>query len=242
MQPIIAALFCFALVFPGRAVAASVVNPLQGCNPVPPTHIRFTTTVHYQVAETDLHATLAAQASGADPATLATRVNQTVSWADTHVLSSVHGVRWFTGGYTTLRTGDKSALQAADPWRVQETIVVESGDPSALLPLLGTLQSRLQLQSLNYTAAPKALERAKSHAGVIALHRFMVAAKQDCSALGFTAAPHLGGIKLQAGPLPMPFHPYPMMMAAARMVPGPVTGNAGVSRGVLTVNGTAYCR
>lgn len=229
MQKIIA--YCFALIFPACAMAASVANP------IPSTHIRFTTTVNYQVAETELHATLAAQASGAGPAALATRVNQTVSWADTHVLSSVQGVRWFTGGYTTLRTGNKSA-----PWRIQETMVVESSDPSVLLPLLGTLQSRLQLQSLNYTAAPKALERAKSHAGVIALHRFMAAAKQDCSALGFTAAPHLGGIKLQAGPLPMPFHPYPMMMAVARTVPGPVTGNAGVSRGVLTVNGTAYCR
>jgi predicted secreted protein len=231
MQKIIAAIYCFALFFPACAMAASVDNPIL------PTQIHLTASASYRVVDTELHATLAAQASGNNPAALASRMNQTVSWADTHVLSSVHGVRWFTGGYATIRTGDKSA-----PWRVQESIVVESTDPSALLPLLGTLQSRLQLQSLHYVAAQKDLGRAKNHAGIIALHRFMTAAKRDCSALGFSDVPHLGRINMQAKLLPMPFYPSPVMMATVREAPGPVTSNAGVTRGAITASGSAYCR
>lgn len=64
-------------------------------------------------------------------------------------------------------------------------MVVESADPTALLPLLGNLQSRLHLESLNYTAAPKAVRQAKNHVGVTALYGFLVVAKQDCAALGF---------------------------------------------------------
>lgn len=121
-------------------------------------------------------------------------------------------------------------------------MVVESADPSVLLPLLGTLQSRLHLDGLNYTAAPKAVRQAKNHAGVTALHRFLSEAKQDCAALGLPGTPHLGEINLQTGSSPMSVRPYPMMMAAAREVPGPVVANQGVTRGVITVTGTAYCR
>lgn len=235
MHKIIAAICCFGLGFPACAMAST--NPLPGATPISPTQIHFTSTANYRVADTELHATLSAQASGADPAVLASQVNQTVSWADTQVLSSVHGLQWHTGGYTTMRTGDKTA-----PWRVQETIVVESTDPAALLPLLCTLQSRLHIEGINHTAALKAIRQAKNHAGVTALHRFLTAAKQDCAVLLFSGKPHLGGINLQAGSSPMPIRPYPMMMAAVREVPGPVVANPGVSRGVITVTGTAYCR
>ena len=234
MHKIIAAVCCLALVSPVCVLAST---PLPGATPIPPTQIRFTTTANYRVTDSELHATLLAQASGADPAELATRVNQMVSWADTQILSSVHDLHWHTGGYTTMRTGDKAAL-----WRVQEAIVVESAAPAALLPLLGTLQSRLHLEGLNYTAAPKKLRRAENHADVIALHRFLAATKQDCVALGFSGKPHFGEINLQTGSSPMPARPYPMMMATVRGVPGPVVANPGVSRGVVTVSGTAYCR
>ncbi|MBU2765684.1 hypothetical protein HAP94_05605 [Acidithiobacillus ferrivorans] len=235
MHKIIAASCCVALASPVCAMASA--TPLPEATHIPPTQIHFVTTANYRVADTELHATLSAQASGADPAVLASQVNQTVSWADTQVLSSVHGLQWHIGGYTTMRTGDKAV-----PWRVQETMVVESTDPSALLPLLGTLQSRLHLEGLNYTAAPKKLRNAKNHAGVTALHRFLAAAKQDCAALSFSGKPHLGGINLQLGSSPMPTRPYPIVMAAVREVPGPVVANPDVSRDVVTVTGTAYCR
>lgn len=235
MHKIIAAACCLALVSPVRAMAST--GALPSAEPIPPTQIHITATANYRVADTELHATLSAQASGADPAALATRVNQTVSWADTQVLSSVRGIQWHTGGYTTMRAGEN-----AGQWRVRETIVVESTDPSALLPLLGTLQSRLHLEDLHYTAASKKLRNAKNQAGVIALHRFLTASKQDCATLGLSDAPHLGKINLQMGSSSIPVRSYPIMMAAVREVPGPVAANPGAIRGIVSVSGTAYCR
>ena len=219
----------FALLVPAVSMAADAI-------PIPPTRIHISTSAAYRVADSELRATLAAQADGMDPASLAAQVNQTVSWAVTKVLPSVPGLRWHTGSYTTARTGIKTA-----PWRIQELVVVQSADKAALLPLLGTLQSRLQLESLEFTPATKDLRKAENQASVTALQRFRVDAANDCGALGFSRTPRLGEIDVQAGPVPYPVRPFPVLMAAGAM-PGPVTANPGGFHGQVTANGTAYCR
>ena len=208
----------------------------HGANPIPRAQIRLTTTAGYRVPDTELRAILSAQSSGSDPAALAAQVNRTVAWADARI-SSVHGMQWHAGGYATVRTGNKTA-----PWRVQETLVAESADPSALLPLLGTLQARLHLDGLEYTASPRQIRTANGRAGVIALHRFLAAAKRDCAALGFPGAARPVKVDLQAGSPPIPVRPYPVMMAAMREAPGPVAANPGVTHGTVTASGIADCR
>ncbi|MBU2788894.1 hypothetical protein HFQ13_11900, partial [Acidithiobacillus sp. VAN18-1] len=153
------AVVCLTVGFPVIATAAD--------GSIPPTRIRFAVSAGYRVPDSALRATLSAQAEGTDPASLAAQVNRTMSWAVTRVIPTVPGLHWHTDTYMTVRTGVKTA-----PWRVQESMVVRSNDPSTLLPILGTLQSRLQLEGIDFTPAPGELRKAQNHASAIALQRF----------------------------------------------------------------------
>ncbi|MCL5956626.1 MAG: SIMPL domain-containing protein [Gammaproteobacteria bacterium] len=226
--------FFFALLAPGISMAAD--SPTPSRHGPGQTRIHLSASADYRVPDTELHVTLSAEAQGTDPASLAAQVNQKISWATTRVLPTVHGPRWHTGGYTTLHTGIKTA-----PWRVQESIAIQNSDPSSLLPLLGTLQSRLQLESLDFTPAPEDLRKAENRASVTALQRFRTDAARDCKALGFVKTPRLGEIDVQKGPHPYPVRPFPVLMAA-RAMPGPVPANPGSSHGSVTANGTVSCR
>ena len=210
--------------------------------PIPPTSIHLSASADYQVANSELTATLSAQAEGKDPASLAARVNQTMAWA-AKILPAIPGLHWHTSGYATTRTGAK-----ATPWRIQESLVVRSAGPQALLPLLGTLQSRMQLESLTFTPSRASLRKAQSRADVKALQRFLKDAIRDCAALGlhpakgFSKSPHIGGINIQEGPIPYPVRPFPVMMADVRAMPGPVAARPGEIHGQVTAVGTAYCQ
>ncbi|MBU2724791.1 SIMPL domain-containing protein [Acidithiobacillus ferridurans] len=203
--------------------------------PYPPTSIHLSASADYRVADSELTATLSAQDEGPDPASLAARVNQTMAWA-AKILPEVQGLHWHTSGYATTRTGVKTA-----PWRVQESLVVRSADPQALLPLLGTLQSRMQLEGIDFTPAPGELRKVQNHASTIALQRFRSDAIRYCKAMGFTKPPLLGEINIQTGQPPVSVRPFPVMMAA-RALPGPVTARPGEFRGRVTADGTAYCQ
>lgn len=222
------AVFLSALLVPAISMAAG--------GTIPPTQIHLSASADYQIADSALRATLSAQAEGTDPASLAAHVNQTISWAVSRILPGVPGLQWYTAGYATIRTGLKTA-----PWRVQESIVIRSNDPSALLPLLGTLQSRLQLEGIDFVPAPEDLRKAGNRASVMALQRFRADAAKDCNALGFSKTPRLGEIEIQTGPVPYAVKPFPAMMAATAM-PGPVTANPGSFHGRAIAEGTAYCK
>lgn len=201
--------------------------------PPPATSVNFHVVTHYRVPRTVLHAYLQAEASGKNPAKLASMVNQDVAWAKAR-LQSVPGITWRSAGYQTQATG-----QAGAPWLVREDLAVQSPDPAALLPLLGTLQSRLHLVGLHYAARPAAAHKALRTAELRGLRRYQKEAQQNCAVLGYKGV-RLGQIFINTNVVPLA-RPVPMMAMAARVVPGPVVGRGGTESDRVVVGGNAYC-
>ncbi len=210
---------------PGLAVAKVPAPPL--------TSVHFQVVTHYRVPRTVLHADLRAEASGKSPAKLAAAVNQDVSWAKAR-LQSVPGITWRSTGYQTQATGQTGA-----PWLVREDLAVRSADPAALLPLLGTLQSRLHLVGMRYAARSAAIQKALRTAELRGLRRYREQAQQNCAALGYHGA-RPGQVFINTNVVPLA-RPMPVMTLAARAVPGPVVGQGGTERDRVVVEGNAYC-
>ena len=210
---------------PGLAVAKVPTQAL--------TSVHFQVMTHYRAPRTVLHADLQAEASGRSPAKLAAMVNQDVSWAKAR-LQSVPGITWRSAGYQTQATGQTDA-----PWLVREDLAVQSPDPAVLLPLLGTLQSRLHLVGMQYTARSAAVHKALRTAELRGLRRYRKQAQQNCTALGYHGA-RLGQVFINTNVVPLA-RPMPVMALAAKVVPGPVVGRGGTERGRVVVEGNAYC-
>ena len=203
---------------------------------VPPpalTSVNFHVVTHYRVPRTVLHADLQAEASGKNPVQLASMVNQDVAWAKAR-LQSVPGITWRSAGYQTQATGQAGAL-----WLVREDLVLQSPDPAALLPLLGTLQSRLHLVGMHYAARPAAAHKALRAAELRGLRRYRKEARQDCAVLGHKRV-RLGQIFINTNVVPLA-RPMPVMALSAQVVPGPVVGRGGTESGRVVVGGNAYC-
>ena len=198
-----------------------------------PASVNFHVVTHYRVPRTVLHADLQAEASGKNPAKLAAVVNQDVAWAKAR-LQSVPGITWRSAGYQTQATGQTSAS-----WLVREDLAVQSSDPAALLPLLGTLQSRLRLVGMHDAARPAAVHKALRAAELRGLRRYRKEAQQNCAALGYQGA-RLGPVFINTNVVPLA-RPMPVMALAARVVPGPVVGRGGTEKGRVVVGGNAYC-
>ncbi|MCK9188690.1 SIMPL domain-containing protein [Acidithiobacillus sp.] len=211
---------------PGLAVA-KVPTPAL-------TSVHFQVVTHYRVPRTILHADLQAEASGRSPAKLAAMVNQDVSWAKAR-LQSVPGITWRSAGYQTQATG-----QAGAPWLVREDLAVQSPNPAALLPLLGTLQSRLHLVGMQYAARSVAVHKALRTAELRGLRRYREQARQNCTALGYHGALP-GQVFINTNVVPLA-RPMPAMALAAKVVPGPVVGQGGTERGRVVVEGNAFCK
>jgi predicted secreted protein len=212
---------------PGLA-AAQVQTPAPGS-----ASVNFHVVTHYRVSRTVLHADLQAEGLGKKPAKLAAMVNQDVAWAKAR-LQSVPGITWRSAGYQTQMTG-----QAGAPWLVWEDLAVQSRDPAALLPLLGTLQSRLHLVGMHYAARPAAVHKALRVAELRGLRRYRKEAQQNCAVLGDKGV-RLGQVFINTNVVPLA-RPMPVMAMAARVVPGPTVGRGGTERGRVVVGGNAYC-
>jgi len=216
----------------GFLLWSPIVAAAQAQSPGQPS-VNFHVTTRFSVPKTELHARLEAQASGKNPASLAETVNSTVSWAQKR-LSSVPGIGWHSAGYSTERTGQKDAN-----WQVSETLEVQGRNPAALLPLLGTLQSRLNLVDLYYTASAKDTDTVIRKAELRGLRRYRKEALQNCQTLGYERL-HLGQTFIDVNTTP--WRPVPVMTMAEKTVPRPVIGQAGSRNGQVVVGGNAYCQ
>ncbi len=104
-----------------------------------------------EVANDWLRVTLSTTDEDADPAALAGRVNETMAWA----LGKARGetrVRTRSGGYNTHPVFDKNRIRR---WRASQELVIESADFEAATALLGKLQTRLELRSMDFSVSPE---------------------------------------------------------------------------------------
>ena len=98
-------------------------------------------------------ATIGATHESTDPAEVAAKINEAVSWAMQQA-KATRGVRVRTGAYTTRPISDpkRSMLRR---WRGTQTLVLEAADAQLVSELVGRLQTRLQLQDIGFSVSPE---------------------------------------------------------------------------------------
>jgi predicted secreted protein len=200
-------------------------------NADPHNRVAFTVQVETELTNDLAETVLAAQAEHHNPAQVAEDINAAMAWA----LRQVHGVADVTavnGAYQTYPIYDKTRL---DHWRGTQTLVLRSKHIEALNKLIGTLQQRLQVQSMRFTASPKQRQAGEAQLVDQALARFKSRALRIQQQLGATGY-DIVNLKLETvgARLPIPLEHLAMARAASG---APVAAEAGTSR--LSLNLTA---
>ena len=94
---------------------------------------------------------LATQAENKDPAEVAKQINADMTWA-IQFLQPYKNIKTSTGNYTTHTIFQKSVFQH---WLGQQSLILESSDVETLSTLIGQLQNRLQIKSMQFIVSPE---------------------------------------------------------------------------------------
>ena len=113
--------------------------------------VNLSASAQTQVENDTVIALLYAQEEGSDAVQLAELVNQRVSEA-VKLVKQHDAVKLQTTGYSTSPVYHKNKITG---WRVRQNIRLESRDMTLMSTLLGQLQQRLALQSMNFTVSPE---------------------------------------------------------------------------------------
>ncbi|MEY2342277.1 SIMPL domain-containing protein [Acidithiobacillus sp. IBUN Pt1247-S3] len=212
------------------AVLACFITPVawaatQSAKP----QVELQLTQKYTVANSELVARLTATAARAQADQAASSVNADLRWAEQQ-LQAYPQIHWQLAGYSSNRQGDKG-------WQMEGDLSLRA-EPKLLLPVLATLQSRLQLRSLQSEASTSAIAAAQKQARAAVVHRFVKDAQAVCQNLGLS----WGGVEhvsIQGG---VPVRPVvPVFMAVERSVPAPVAIGHSESHGQIDLVGAAFC-
>lgn len=111
--------------------------------------VSFQVEVDREVNNDRVVAILNVTAEHRDPAKLAGQINDTMTWALAQ-LSDKQVVRPRSGGYQTYPVYDDKKIVR---WRGRQELQLESGDVDRLSQLIGGLQARLQVQSLQFSVS-----------------------------------------------------------------------------------------
>jgi len=115
-------------------------------------HVSFSVERSREVENDWVTATIGATHESTDPAEVAAKINEAVSWGMQQA-KATQGLRVRTGAYTTRPVSDpkRSALRR---WRGTQTLVLEAADAQLVSELVGRLQTRLQLQDIGFSVSP----------------------------------------------------------------------------------------
>jgi len=165
----------------------------------------------------------------------ADRVNDNITWAARRA-DDARGVTTQTLQYTTRPVYANNSRIVG--WQARQSLRLESRDSNRLSELLGTLQERVAIQSVNYAVSKQALDTAEDALIGEALARFESRAKLVAEQLGRTGY-RIVRINIgTSGPQPMPAPFRTMRMDAAAAEIAPPTLDAGVQTVTVSVNGT----
>jgi predicted secreted protein len=185
------------------------------------------------VANDWLRASLAVTDEDPDPAALADRINRTMEWALARAKQEKR-VRVQSGGYSTQPVYEERRIRR---WRASQQLWIEGADFDAATALLGELQSRLQLQSLDFSVSPEQRRKVEDALIEEALGAFKARAELVRHTLGASGYEIVElGIVTPSGAPP----PRPMMMRAMAesSAAAPPAVEAGTSRLHVGVNAT----
>lgn len=177
-------------------------------------------------------ATVFAEATHANSATVARQVNQQIASALT-IAKDYANVKSRTGGTSTYPIYGKNERNI-ESWRMRSEVQLESRDAPALAELLGKLQGSLGVSQIMAAPAPETAQKAEADATLGAIQAFRERAGMIAGALGKKyKIREMSVSSNNRGPV------YPMMrakaMMAAEAAPMPLEG--GESQLVVTATG-----
>ncbi len=194
--------------------------------------------IHFQVersqpVENDrMHAVLSVTAEDENAARLADQVNRTMDWA-VKMAKTQQKIEIQTGSYRTYPVYNKNKIQR---WRATQELTLEGGDFAQLGTLIGQLQERLQVTSVNFSVSPERRRSVEDALIAQALDAFKQRAnlvRKQLAATGYRVV----DVSINAGGgIPMP---VPMMRAESfelkSVVPPALQG--GTSAMTINVSG-----
>lgn len=130
-------------------MCAALFTGVAADDKLPNDQVSFQVDVDQEVENDRVNAVLSVHGEEKDPARLADDINTAMQWAlDTSKKESVIKVK--TGSYQTYPVySDKKIVR----WRGRQDLLLEASDISRLSKLVGTLQTRLQIQSMQFSVA-----------------------------------------------------------------------------------------
>ena len=188
-----------------------------------------------QVANDWVTAVVAVTHEDPSPARVAEQINRDMTWA-LGVAKASAGIRARSGGYNTYPVEDPKRMQVRR-WRGTQQLVLEGADANAVSELVGTLQERLALQSIDFSVSEARRREVEDELIAEALAAFQARADLIRRKLD---APRYELVQLHVsssagGPPPRPMRA--MAMGEAAGLPPPAL-EAGTSELVANVNGT----
>lgn len=112
--------------------------------------IEFTVQAEMEVENDLAEVMLAAESDHADPAALANEINQAMAWALKQARGAT-GVEIASGNYQTFPVYDKERLHH---WHAIQMLTLRSQKMDTLMTLVGALQRRLQVKSMQFLVSP----------------------------------------------------------------------------------------
>ena len=118
----------------------------------PMRRVDFSVQASREVANDWVRAVVGVTDEDENAAKLADRVNTAMTWALDRARAR-SGITAKSGGYSTFPINDPRKGERRF-WRASQDLLLEGADPKAMSDLLGELQTRVQLRSLDFTVSP----------------------------------------------------------------------------------------
>ncbi|HFD79893.1 MAG TPA: DUF541 domain-containing protein [Gammaproteobacteria bacterium] len=219
------------------ALALLLAAPLRADEDDEGDRVRFRVEVGREVDNDRAVAVMSVTGERREPAQLADRINAAMQWA-LEQARAAEGVRASSGSYQTYPVYDKNKIVR---WRGRQELRLESGDVDRLSRLLGRLQERLQVQSLQFSVSPEKRSRVEGELIEQALAAYQARAEVVSRALGAKGY-QLLDISIDTGGRD---HAVPLRVQAAalnRAAVEPPAMEAGSSRLTVQVSGSVRLR
>ncbi len=192
--------------------------------------------VSEQVSNDTMHVSMNTFGEHREATKLAAQINQDMEWALS--LAKQHKtVKVSTGGYQTWPLPSKDNLTTKG-WRGQQTLTLESRDSEVLSELVGKLQARLKINSMNFTVSDEKRVAVENRLIDSALEAFKTRAKivsANLKAGDYRVVAINVGTSAQQPPILYRARVATMAMETAD---APVAVEGGESEVRVTVNGT----
>ena len=167
-----------------------------------------------------------------DSAALAGRINETMAWA-LGVSKKHGGVEVESGNYHTYPIHDDGRIRR---WRASQEIVIEGPDATPVGTLVGKLQARLQLRSMNFSVTPERQREVEGELVAEVLAAFRKRAELVRKSLGASGY-QLVSVSIDSGGMSRPRFAQAEMQMMRRAEVGPPALEAGTSRIRVGANG-----